>query len=183
MGRWRAIHSFIIHSTRIPCGLWQTLCWVLDVQDSDQDLVPPSKRPQSSGRQGVLQGEVLLPSDWGAGEGFLEECYVTECWKENRSLAHWGKGAFTGAGKISGKNKHSICSSGAKCFSRGIVPRRGTWQSTPIFLQGKIPRSRSLEGYSPWGCKESDTTEATGLWVWGEQSELSRNRTTKGPLN
>ena len=26
-------------------------------------------------------------------------------------------------------------------------------------LAWKIPRQRSLVGYSPWGCKESDTTE------------------------
>lgn len=40
---------------------------MLDVQDSDQDLVPLSRRPQSSGVGPVLQGKVLLPSDWGAG--------------------------------------------------------------------------------------------------------------------
>ena len=56
---------------------------MLDVQDSDQDLVALSRRPQSSGRQGpVLQGEVFSPSDWGAGECFLEEWYVIGCWKE-----------------------------------------------------------------------------------------------------
>ena len=138
------IHPSILHA--FPCGLCQTLCWILDVRDSDQDPVALSRRPQSSGRQGpVLQGEVFSPSDWGAGEGFLEEWYVIECWKENRSLAHWGKGAFTGAGKISGKNLNTawlsrgkgLNLSGAKCFSRGIVPWRGKWQPTPVFLQGK----------------------------------------------
>ena len=33
------------------------------------------------------------------------------------------------------------------------------WQPTPIFLLGKFHGQRSLTGYSPWGCKESDTTE------------------------
>ena len=33
------------------------------------------------------------------------------------------------------------------------------WQPTPVFLPGKSHRQRSLIGYSPWGCKESDTTE------------------------
>ena len=28
-------------------------------------------------------------------------------------------------------------------------------------LPGKSHGQRSLEGYSPWGCKESDTTEVT----------------------
>ena len=33
------------------------------------------------------------------------------------------------------------------------------WQPTPIFLPGKFHGQRSLVGYSPWGCKELDTTE------------------------
>ena len=31
----------------------------------------------------------------------------------------------------------------------------------PVFLPGESHGQRSLEGYSPQGCKESDTTEAT----------------------
>ena len=37
-------------------------------------------------------------------------------------------------------------------------PRR-EWKPTPVFLTGEFHGQRSLEGYSPWGCKESDTTE------------------------
>ena len=33
------------------------------------------------------------------------------------------------------------------------------WQSTPALLPGKSHGRRSLIGYSPWGRKESDTTE------------------------
>ena len=33
------------------------------------------------------------------------------------------------------------------------------WQSTPVLLPGKSHGQRSLVGYSPWGRKESDTTE------------------------
>ena len=33
------------------------------------------------------------------------------------------------------------------------------WQCTPAFLLGKSHGQRSLEGYSLWGHKESDTTE------------------------
>ena len=36
---------------------------------------------------------------------------------------------------------------------------RRKWQPTPVFLPGKSHGWRSLVGYSPWGCKESDTTE------------------------
>ena len=33
--------------------------------------------------------------------------------------------------------------------------------TTPVFLPGKSHGQRSLVGYSPWGCKELDTTERT----------------------
>ena len=36
---------------------------------------------------------------------------------------------------------------------------RRKWQSTPVLLPGKSHGQRSLVGYSPWGRKESDTTE------------------------
>ena len=34
-------------------------------------------------------------------------------------------------------------------------------QPTPVFLPGKTHGQRSLEVYSPWGCKELDMTEYT----------------------
>ena len=40
-------------------------------------------------------------------------------------------------------------------------PLRRTWQTTPVFLPRSSHRQRSLEGYSPRGCKELDRTEAT----------------------
>ena len=36
---------------------------------------------------------------------------------------------------------------------------RRQWHPTPILLPGKSHGQRSLVGYSPWGRKESDTTE------------------------
>ena len=41
----------------------------------------------------------------------------------------------------------------------GRFPWRKKWQPTPVFLPGKSHGQRSLAGYSPWGGKESDTTE------------------------
>ena len=41
----------------------------------------------------------------------------------------------------------------------GKIPWRRRWQSTPVLLPGKSHGQRSLVGYSPWGRKESDTTE------------------------
>ena len=39
------------------------------------------------------------------------------------------------------------------------IPWRRKWQSTPALLHGKSHGWRSLIGYSPWGRKESNTTE------------------------
>ena len=41
----------------------------------------------------------------------------------------------------------------------GKVPWRRKWQSTSALSPGKSHGRRSLIGYSPWGSKESDTTE------------------------
>ena len=41
----------------------------------------------------------------------------------------------------------------------GRSPGERKWQPTPVFLPGKLCGQRSLVGYSPWGGKESDTTE------------------------
>ena len=38
-------------------------------------------------------------------------------------------------------------------------PWRTKWQPTSIFLPGESHGQRNLVGYSPWGRKESDTTE------------------------
>ena len=41
----------------------------------------------------------------------------------------------------------------------GISPSEGNSNLLIVFLPGKSQGQRSLEGYSPWGCKGSDTTE------------------------
>ena len=52
-------------------------------------------------------------------------------------------------------------------------PWRRKWQPTPVFLPGKSHGQRSLVGYSPWGCKESDTTERhITHTMWPESSRL-----------
>ena len=56
---------------------------------------------------------------------------------------------------------------------------RRKWQPTPVFLPGKPHRQRSLVDYSPWGRKESDTTErlhflfswAVQEYYWGRQTK------------
>ena len=39
------------------------------------------------------------------------------------------------------------------------IPWRRAWQPTPVFLPEESHGQRSLVGYSPWGRKESDTSE------------------------
>ena len=52
-----------------------------------------------------------------------------------------------------------------RCKRCGFNPwvRKIPWsrkqQLTPVLLPGKSHGQRSLVGYSPWGCKQSDTTE------------------------
>ena len=43
----------------------------------------------------------------------------------------------------------------------GKIPWRRAQQPTPVFLPGESHGQRSLMCYSPYGCKELDTTEAT----------------------
>ena len=46
------------------------------------------------------------------------------------------------------------------------IPWRRKWQATPVCLPGESHGQRSLVGYSPWGCKESDTTDPTPLCLY-----------------
>ena len=65
-------------------------------------------------------------------------------------------------GGASGKESACQC---RRCKRGGFnpwvrkIPWRRKWQPTPVFLPGKSHGQRSLAGYSPWGCKELDTTE------------------------
>ena len=43
-------------------------------------------------------------------------------------------------------------------------PWRRKWQPSPVFLPGESCGQRSLEGYSPWGHQESDTTYVPKLF-------------------
>ena len=41
----------------------------------------------------------------------------------------------------------------------GKIPWRKEWLPTLVSGLGEFHGQRSLEGYGPWGCKESDTTK------------------------
>ena len=49
----------------------------------------------------------------------------------------------------------------------GKIPWRRKWHPTPVLLPGESHGGRSLVGYSPWGRKQSDTTERLHFIVMG----------------
>ena len=51
------------------------------------------------------------------------------------------------------------------------MPWRTAWQSTAVHLSQEFHAHRSLVGYSPWGCKESERTE----WI-SSRLGTQRNR-------
>ena len=57
--------------------------------------------------------------------------------------------------------KEFACNVGGLCLIPGLgrFPWRRERLPTPVFLPGKFRGQRSLAGYSPWGLKESNTTE------------------------
>ena len=67
----------------------------------------------------------------------------------------------------------TACNAGdpASIPGSGRSPGEWKWQPTPVFLPGKSHGQRSLASYSPWGCKELDTTE--GLTHQGSEFCLS----------
>ena len=61
----------------------------------------------------------------------------------------------------SSNSKESTCNVGDPSLIPGLgrSPGEGNGKTTPFFLPGEFHGQRSLVGYSPWGCKESNTTE------------------------
>ena len=53
------------------------------------------------------------------------------------------------------------------------IPWRRKWQPTPVLLPGESHGGRSMVGYSPWGHKESDTTERLHFHFQGTRAPIS----------
>ena len=76
------------------------------------------------------------------------------------------------AWRLSGKEPAWQC---RRCCRRGFDPWVGKisyrmkWQSTPVFLPGESHGQRSLVGFHPWGCRESDVTECLRRQAGSEQ--------------
>ena len=58
----------------------------------------------------------------------------------------------------------------------GKIPWRRKWQPTPVLLPRKFHGQRSLVGYSPWGCKESDTTEQLHFYFHSIKKGMKMNK-------
>ena len=57
----------------------------------------------------------------------------------------------------------------------GKIPWRRKWHPIPVLLPGKFHGQKSLAGYGPWGCKESDTTELLHLMSFIESQDKNWN--------
>ena len=81
----------------------------------------------------------------------------TCCLVTGRRVIRHSNGYFLGGSD----GKASAYSVGRPGFNPWVrkIPWRRKWQPTPILLPEKSHGWRSLVGYSPWGHKESDTTE------------------------
>ena len=114
----------------------------LGAQAESEDTAPqctclPGREPQtlSSFRKRQWSGQAECHENWGHRPGREWTTWDAVCLGKDRS-----KKTSTLAYKI---------------------PWRRAWQLTPGFLPGQSHGQRSLAGYGPQGCKESDTTEAT----------------------
>ena len=58
-----------------------------------------------------------------------------------------------------GLHFHFSFSNKSLIYTKLEICWRRNWQPTPVLLPGESHGGRSLVGYSPWGCEESDTTE------------------------
>ena len=117
--------------------------------------------------------------------GFLTSCFeVCGNWCHGEGGEEEGVGGnscswrgFPG-GSYGLKKKKSVCN----VRDLGSIPRwkiswRRKWLSTPVFLPGKSHRQKSLEGYSPVGHKESDTTEWRSTHTFNPSLRFNSNLT------
>ena len=70
---------------------------------------------------------------------------------------HWWHSGKESACQCRGYRRHG--------FDAGKTPWNRKWQPIPVFLPEKSHEQRSLEGYSPWCHKESDTTEVLNTHI------------------
>ena len=116
--------------------LWKT-------QKSNKDLILPNNKKKGGGR--------IRGGDKRKSNTQLEVQCITLKWQKDTIRPRRG---------LLWQLKHKA--------SARKIPWRRKWQPSPVFffpvfLPGEFHGQRSLRGYSPWSCKESDTTELLTL--------------------
>ena len=123
----------------------------------------------NAGELGSIPGWGRSPGE-GNGNPLLYSCLensiVRGAW---RAIVHeianrHDKASQGFPGGSSGKESACECRRSRRCCFGpwvGKMPWKRKWQPAPVFLPGESHGQRSLAGCSPWGRKESDTTEAT----------------------
>ena len=80
--------------------------------------------------------------------------------------------------------KESACQCRRREFDLWVekIPWRWEWQCTPVFLPGRSHGQRSLKGYSPRHCRESDMIERLSMHthnIHDKAKSISRYSTIK----
>ena len=104
---------------------------------------------------------VGLRNEAGKKEQVLSSCILLYPWKLQFSYLIWWV-EFDVMGFAGGSDsKESACNARDLDSGPGSErsPGEGGWLPTPVFLPGEFHGQRSLAGYTPWDCKDSDTTE------------------------
>ena len=92
-----------------------------------------------------------------------EFLFLLEVWKRESQIT-WPLRALLLLNILNGgsDSEQSSCSTGGLGLISGWEdPLEEGMATTPVSLPGESHGQSSLVGYSPWGRKESDTTEAT----------------------
>ena len=142
--RYWAGASLVAQMVKNLPALWETHIWSL----GQEDLLEKGMATHSS----ILAWRI----PWTEEPGGLQSS------KSQRVKEDWVTNTFTflgteyGVWLVPGASRLDVpkilCSFLISCWRR-------KWQPTPVFLPGEFHGQRSLVGCSPWGHKESDTTE------------------------
>ena len=151
------------------------LPWWLSGKESacnagDPGLIPGLERFPGEGNGNPLQYSCLEnPMDrgvwWATVHGVTKESAMTQWLTDHLECAslvvQLGKNPPT-------MQKTQVWSLG------GEDPWRRKWQPSPVSLSRKCHGQRSLAGYSPWGCKESDMTK----WLTHTQTHFTDEKSS-----
>jgi len=107
-------------------------------------------------------GEEERQSAVRKGPGHGETRLATLMLSRPAQCMGWERAEQTADGFPGGTDgKESTCHKGDPGSIPGLgkISWRREWQPTPVFLRRESQGQRNLASYSPWGCKEKDTTE------------------------